>query len=181
MKTFRAWQAILAAFFVFAAVASSAAQTRNWTIHTYPADGFSILLPSDPQVQTQQDAAGPSSLGRSYTVDLGQGVLMIGVLRIGTGGWSKAPDAVLQDGKNGALAQSKTHLISEKKVALGGAPGIDIEAENDTIHIRARIYLVGKAAYQVVEGYPIGKPFDHATEFLDSFQLTAGTPAPSPQ
>jgi len=180
VKTFKVLQAIPATILVLAAVASSSAQARNWTTHSYPADGFSILLPSDPQIQTQKDAAGPSTLGRSYTVDLGQGALMIGVLR-SPGGWSKAPDAVLQDGKNGALAQSKTHLVSEKKIALGGAPGLDIEAENDTIHLRARIYIVGITAYQVVEGYPTGKPFDHAAEFLNSFKFLAADPATSPQ
>lgn len=173
MKTFKVLQAIPAAILIFAAVATSSAQAHNWTTQDYPADGFSILLPSDPQVQTQSDPGSGSQM-RLYAVNLGQDMLGVQVIRMGAGGWSKAPDAVLQDGKNGALAQSKTHLVTEKKIALGSAPGLEFESENETLHFKARIYIVGKTAYTVVAAYPIGKPFDHATEFLDSFKLIAG-------
>jgi hypothetical protein len=175
VKAFKALQAIAAAFMVFAAVATSTAQAHNWATHDYSADGFSISLPSDPQINTQTDPTGASM--RSYTVGLGQSVLMIGVMRFGAITPTKGPDAILQDGKNSALAQSKTHLVSEKKIMLSGAPGLDFEAENETVHIRARIYIVGATTYQLVEGYPIGKPFDHATDFFDSFQLIAEKPA----
>jgi len=33
------------------------------------------------------------------------------------------------------------------------------------------VFLVGNTAYQLVESYLIGKPFDHAPEFFDSFRL----------
>jgi hypothetical protein len=180
VKTFKTLQAVAAALIVFAAATSSSAQARNWTTHSYPADGFSILLPSDPQIQTQNDPAGSSQM-RSYMLDLGQGTVGVQMIRMGPGGWSKDPDAVLQDGKNGALAQTKTHLVAEKKIALGSAPGLEFESENEAVHFRARIYIVGKTAYTVVAAYPIGKPFDHATEFLDSFKLIAGPSAPNPQ
>ena len=109
---------------------------------------------------------------RSYAIDLGQGVLMIGVMRFGLKP-TKSPDAILQDGKNGALARSKTHLVREKKITLGAAPGLDFEAESDSLHVRAQVFLLGNTAYQLVETYPIGKPFDHASEFFDSFRLTS--------
>jgi hypothetical protein len=178
VNRFKTFLAIATAFVVFAAVACSADEAK-WTTHNYSADGFSISLPSDPQIHTQKDPSG--SQMRSYTIDLGQSVLMIGVIRFSSMVPSKGPDAILQDGKNGALAQSKAHLVSEKKITLGGAPGLDFEAENETVHFRARVFLVGNTVYQLVEGYPIGKPFDHATEFFDSFRLIAGEPASSPR
>ena len=177
MKTFKALQAIPTAFVALALVASSAAQAGKWTTHNYSADGFSISLPSDPQIHTQKDPAG--SQMRSYTIDLGQGALMIGVMQFGSMVPSKGPDAILQDGKNGALAQGKAHLVSEKKITLGAAPGLDFEAENPTTHFRAQVFLVGKTAYQLVEAYPIGKPFGQAPEFFDSFRLIAAEPASS--
>lgn len=177
MKTFKALQATPAAFVAIAVVASLAAQSRNWTTHNYSSDGFSISLPSDPQIHTQKDPAG--SWMHSYTIDLGQGALMIGVVQFATMVPGKGPDGILQDGKNGALAQSHSHLVSEKKITLGGAPGLDFEAENETIHLRARVFLAGNTVYQLVEGYPIGKPFDQATEFFDSFRLIAREPASS--
>jgi hypothetical protein len=178
VETFKPLQVTVAAFVVLALAGSAGAQARNWTIHNYPADGFSISLPSDPQIQTQTSPA-ENSLMRSYSINLEQGVLMIGVAHFGSLMPTKGPDAILQDGKNGALAQSKTHLVLEKKITLDGAPGLDFEAENETIHIRARVYIVGNTAYQLVEGYPLGKPFDRATEFFDSFRLIAAGPASS--
>jgi hypothetical protein len=173
VRTFKTLRALLAASISFAAITSCAAQTRDWTTHDYPADGFSISLPSDPQINLQKDAASNSQM-RSYVIDLGQGqsALMIGVMHFGSRP-TKTPDAILQDGKNGALAQSKTHLVREKKIALAAATGLDFEAENDTLHIRAQVFLIGNTAYQLVESYPIGKPFDHAPEFFDSFRLTS--------
>jgi hypothetical protein len=169
VRIFKTLRPLVAASISFAAITSCAAQTRNWTTHDYSADGFSISLPSDPQVNLQKDASSNSQM-RSYTIDLGQGALMIGVMRFGSMA-AKTPDAILQDGKNGALAQSKTHLVREKKITLGGVPGLDFEAENDTLHIRAQVFLIGNTAYSLVESYPIGKPFDHAPEFFDSFRL----------
>jgi hypothetical protein len=169
LRTFKTLRALLAASISFAAITSCVAQTRNWTTHDYSDDGFSISLPSDPQINLQKDASSNSQM-RSYTIDLGQGALMIGVMRFGSMP-AKTPDAILQNGKNGALAQSKTHLVREKKIMLGAAPGLDFEAESDTLHIRAQVFLVGNTAYQLVESYLIGKPFDHAPEFFDSFRL----------
>ena len=170
MRTFKTLRALFAAFISFAAITSCAAQTRNGTPHDYSADGFSISLPSDPQINLQKDPASNSYM-RSYAIDPGQGsALMIGVMHFGSMP-TKTPDAILQDGKNGALAQSKAHLVREKKITLGTAPGLDFEAENDTLHLRAQVFLVGNTAYQLVESYPIGKPFDHAPDFFDSFHL----------
>ncbi len=171
MGTLKTLRAMLAASISLTAIVSCTAQTRNWTAHDYSTDGFSISLPADPQINFQKDAAAHSQM-RSYTIDLGQGVLMIGVMHFDLKP-TKSADAILQDGKNSALAKSKTRLVRERKIALGDAPGLDFEAENDTFHIRAQVYLVGSRAYQLVEGYPIGKPFDHASEFFDSFRLTA--------
>ena len=171
MRTFKTLRALLAAAISFAALTSCAAQTRNWTTHDYSDDGFSISLPSEPQINLQKDPSSSSQM-RSYAIDLGQGVLMIGVMRFGLKP-TKSPDAILQDGKNGALARSKTHLVREKKITLGAAPGLDFEAESDTLHVKAQVFLLGNTAYQLVETYPIGKPFDHASEFFDSFRLTS--------
>lgn len=172
MGTFKTLRALLVSSISVTAIVFCAAQTPNWTIHDYSADGFSISLPSDPQISLQKDDASHSQM-RTYAVAVGQGVLMIGVMHFGMKP-SKSPDAILQDGKNSALARSKTRLLREKQITLGDAPGLDFEAQSDTLHVRAQLYLVGgSTVYQLVESYPIGKPFDHASEFFDSFRLTA--------
>ena len=75
----------------------------------------------------------------SYTVGVGNGGLMISVIQFGSMAPTKTPDAILQDRKNGGLAQSKTHLVPEKKITLGGAFGLDFETENETTHVKTRL------------------------------------------
>lgn len=179
-KSMPAIGVLTASCLVSAASASSAAEAGNWTTHSYPNDGFSITLPADPQIQTRQGITDPSSQIRAFTVDLGQGVFAVTMIQIGSNGWGKELEAVLQDGRNAILVTSKTHLVSEKKIALNGAPGLEIESANDTMHFSSRCYVAGNRTYLVVEGYPIGKPFDHGLEFLDSFRLIGGESVASP-
>jgi hypothetical protein len=84
---------------------------------------------------------------------------------------------VLQGAKSGALENTNAHLLSEKAITLGIYPGVEFEAENDTMHFSARIYLVGTTLYQTLIASPLGKPYAGTTRFLDSFQLIARTPA----
>ena len=48
---------------------------------------------------------------------------------------------------------------------------VEFEAENDSMHFSARIYLVGSTLYQTLIASPLGTPYVSSTRFLDSFQL----------
>jgi hypothetical protein len=78
---------------------------------------------------------------------------------------------VLDGAQQGAIDNVKAHLVSGKRITLGAYPGREFEAENDTLHFSARIYLVGTTLYQVLIAAPLGPPYAGTTRFLDSFQL----------
>ena len=158
---------------LFVAAAGAAAQVPGWKTYSYPADGFSVSFPADPQIQSQDKPvpAGGKAETRMYQIAVGDGGLMVGMFHFGPMVAGKTPDQVLQDGKNGALAQTKAHLISEKKITLGDASGLEMVAENPTFHIKGRLFVAGTRVYTLMEFYPIGKPLAHAEEFLDSFRI----------
>ena len=82
---------------------------------------------------------------------------------------------MLQGAKQGAINNVKAHLLREKAVTLGSYPGVEFEAENDTMHFYARIYIVGTTLYQTLIASPLSTPYANATRFLDSFQLIPRT------
>jgi len=179
MKNLMRCDARCALFVLVVAAMVSVAQVPGWKTYTYPADGFSVSLPADPQIETRyMPIAGGKSETRSYQAGFGEaGGLMVGMFNLVSIVPGKTPEQVLQDGKNGALAQTQAHLISEKKITLGDAPGLEMVAENQSMHMKARLFLSGARVYSVVEAYPIGKPFAHAEEFLQSFRLVPVVPA----
>lgn len=163
-------------FFVAVAVLCFAAalsvQAQEWNSYSYPSDGFRASFPSAPQQQKQDvpTAAGSFEL-RSYLVQDSQFALFIGVCDYGATAEGKDPDTLLQGAKQGALRNVNGHLLSENKVTLGTYHGLEFEAENDTMHFSARLYMVGNTLYQVLVASPLGSNYADAARFLDSFQL----------
>jgi hypothetical protein len=63
---------------------------------------------------------------------------------------------LLEGAKQRVLTNSNSHLISETKITLGIYHGIGFEAESDTAHFSARIYMVGDTLYQTLALSPLG-------------------------
>ncbi len=149
-------------------------QAPEWKSYSYPTDGFMATFPYDPALQKKNvpTDAGTFEL-RAYLAEDGQSALFVGVCDYGSAAAGRSPDTLLQGAKNGAITNVSGHLVSEKKIVLGTYPGVGFEAENDSFHFSARIYLVGTTLYQSLAAYPIGKQYDGAMRFLDSFQLIA--------
>ena len=156
--------------------AAFSAQAQQWKPYSYPSDGFSAAFPSEPQF-SKRDV--PTEKGnfelRAYLVEEGQAALYVGVCDYGSAISDRTPDEVLQGAKGGAISNVNAHLIREKAVTLGSYPGVEFEAENDTMHFYARIYLVGTTLYQTLIASPLGTPYVNASRFLDSFQLIPRT------
>jgi hypothetical protein len=152
------------------------AQAQEWKAYTYPAEGFSISLPSAPQQNKNSvdTDAGPIET-RSYLVELAQGALFVGVSDFDARAGDTDPDKLLQGARDGALKNSKSHLVSEKKLMLGIYHGIEFEGASDEAHFTARVYVVGTRMYQTLVVAPIGQTYDGASRFLDSFQLIPRT------
>jgi hypothetical protein len=167
----------LAAFAVVLCFAAAlGAQAPEWKTYSYPADGFNASYPSEPELSKRNVPTDAGSFElRAYLAQDGEAALFVGVCDYGSAIAGRNPDTVLQGAKSGAVSNVNGHLISEKKITLGTYPGIEFEAENDTMHFTARFYLVGTTLCQTLIAAPLGKPYAGTTRFLDSFQLIART------
>jgi hypothetical protein len=145
--------------------------------YDYPADGFRAAFPSKPEFSKEILPEGQLNFEIHYyiaTEPISGATLMVAANDFGNHLDGKDPDAVLQGSENGALANSKSHLIgSHKKISFGSNHGIAFEAESDEAHLSVRLYLVGGMLYQEVVVSPKSKRYDAAAtqRFLDSFEL----------
>ncbi|HXR40516.1 MAG TPA: hypothetical protein VN776_15550 [Terracidiphilus sp.] len=155
-----------------AAPAAAAAKPPEGASYRYGADGFSAWFPSRPASDKQNvsTAAGTFEL-RTYVAQDASTTLIAAVCDYGATLTGKDPDVVLDGAKNGAITNVKAKLTSEKKITLGSNRGVEFEADNDTAHISARIYLVGATLYQTMVAAPLNARYADTARFLDSFEL----------
>jgi hypothetical protein len=152
--------------------AALGAQTPAWKTYSYPADGFSATFPSEPELQKKNVPTEKGSFElRAYLAQDGQAAVFVGVCDYGSAISDRTPDQVLDGAQQGALDNVNAHLLTGKKITFGVYPGREFEAENDSMHFSARIYLVGTTLYQTLVASPLGKPYAFTARFLDSFQL----------
>lgn len=148
------------------------AQAQEWNSYSFASEGFRASFPSAPEQQKRDVPTDAGSFElRSYLVQVAPNALFIGVCDYGTQTNGQDPDVLLQGAKQSALTNSNSHLVSENKITLGIYHGIGFEAESDTAHFSARIYMVGDTLYQTLVVSPLGKPYAGTARFLDSFQL----------
>jgi hypothetical protein len=148
--------------------------SQEWKAYSYPADGFSASFPSEPQMSKRDVPTDKGSFElRAYMGQDGQAAIYVGVCDYGSAIADRTPDTVLDGAQEGAIDNVKGHLTRGKRITFGIYPGRELEAENDTMHFYARIYLVGTTLYQTLAAAPLGQPYANATRFLDSFQLIA--------
>jgi hypothetical protein len=154
--------------------AAPSAQTAKWKTYTHPEDGFSASFPSAPEFQKRDVPTEKGSFElRSYIVEIEPVTIFAGVCDYGSATEGRDPDEVLKGAEDGALKNSNSHLIGDKKITFGIYHGISFESESDMAHFSARIYFVGSTLYQTLVVFPLGKPYDGTTRFLDSFKLIA--------
>ena len=150
------------------------ARNQEWKTYSFPADGFSASYPSEPAMQKKNISTDAGSFElRAYLAEDPPAVMFIGVCDYGAAVAGRNPETVLEGAQKGAIANVSGHLVSGEKITLGVYPGVAFETENETLHFSARAYLVGTTLYQTILAYPIGKPYEGTTRFLDSFQLIA--------
>jgi len=149
-------------------------QSQEWKTYSFPADGFSAAFPPEPALQKKNvpTDAGNFEL-RAYLAQDGQAAVFVGVCDYGAAVAGRNPNTVLDGAQKGAIDNVSGHLTRGKIITFGIYPGREFEAENDTMHFYARIYLVGTTLYQTLSASPLGQPYAGATRFLDSFQLIA--------
>ncbi len=175
MRKYQIWGALIWAVLLAQAV-NTPAQTSAWQQYIYSDDGFQASYPSPPDLQNKsvQTSAGEFEL-RSYAAAMGDTELIIGVCDYGSAVEGRSSDLMLLGAKNSTLSNSASHLVSEKKIALGTNPGLQFEAENSATHFTVRMFIVGTTLYEALVISPINKPFDQSDRFFDSFQLVTRT------
>ncbi len=161
------------------AAPSDKTSSQEWKSYSYPADGFQASFPSVPDLQKKDipGEAGSFQL-RSYIAQDSGVATFVAVCDYGSMTGSPAgkdANTVLQSVKNGALQNSSSHLLNEKKIVLGDNPGLEFEGQSDSAFFTFRVYLVGSTLYQMLVIAPLGKPYANTVRFLDSFQLIPKT------
>jgi hypothetical protein len=150
------------------------APAPEWKTYSYSSDGFSASFPSAPEAQKRDDPTDAGSFElRSYLVQIEPVAMFVGVCDYGAAAEGRDPDTMLEGARDGALKNSSSHLVSERKITLGIYKGLAFESESDTAHFSARIYVVGTTLYQTLVVAPKESPYPETTRFLDSFQLIA--------
>lgn len=162
-----------------AALAAQAPKLSPWNFYSYPADGFSALFPAQPELSQRHILTDAGTFEvRYYSVEDGRFTMIVAVCDFGSALNGKDPDATLRGAENGALRNSNSHLLNERKIALGVYPGIEMQAESGAARFTARIYLVGSTLYQIIVVAPDALPDPDAGRFLDSFQQIPRASAP---
>jgi hypothetical protein len=82
---------------------------------------------------------------------------------------------VLESSESGALENLKAHLIAVRKINLGVEHGVEFEAENESEHISARMYLRGSSLYQFLIVCPVNTKYGDTARFFDSIHFREKT------
>lgn len=145
---------------------------QGWKPYAYPADGFSAVFPSTPVAAKQSISTGAGNFElRTYTVEDSSAELIAAVCDYGATAQGKDPDAIIDGAEKGAVNNIKGHLVSERKITVGASHGVAFEADSESAHLSARIYLAGATLYQLVVASPLNSPYIGTARFFDSFQL----------
>lgn len=155
--------------FLAAGVKGQVSQSKSYS---YPSDGFQASFPAEPTLSKRNvDTQKGSFELRSYTCSDSSWAYLVGVCEYGSAISDQDSYTTLENAKNGALANTNSHLVKEQKIKLSVVAGIAYESEGDEAHFTARIYLAGTTLYQVLVVYPIGNAPPDAESFLESFGL----------
>jgi len=149
------------------ALGSASLAADAWTPYHNPEFKFSVELPGTPSVR-----ANPAQTpGGEAPGVIGQLPTAAGVLMFGANDYSALPrssdlQARLEAAVAGAISNSKQTLDSETKITVGGVPGRDITAHNDSFVSRSRLLMTPDRLFIVVG---VGAP------------VSAGVPAEYPR
>ena len=146
-----------------------------WITYTSPEGRYSVLMPSQPKLQSQQATGADGSIFQQYMAmasDSSGAFYAVGYFDVGGPGFSldQARDGAVKDGT----------LLSERNLTLGDSPGREVRYLAKDPHgnegfVVARLYRVGQRLYMVMYIVPksAGQELpDKAVKYFDSFQVT---------
>lgn len=149
-------------------------QKPEWKEHSYPDDGFSVTVPSQPEVEKDQvDTEGGKLDLHTYSVGVGSFFwgLAVTVTDLGRFG-DQPPKDILQAGMNGSAAETKGKITAQKEISLHGAPGIEYELSTEKNRSRIRSYYVNGRTITVMSVTALDLPFYADTDrFFSSLRF----------
>lgn len=170
-------QAILTlALVIVTSVFISACTERKWTEYK-PDDGsFVVSFPVTPtkSIKAINTVLGPMEVV-TYTTSKNHLAYMVVVAEYPVDLINQADSVgILNDARDGAVANVQGNLMSEEIFNLGGNPGreLKIAAVGGKGIARCKLVLVGNRLYQIIVVGPSDKAYaPEVRQFLDSFSL----------
>jgi hypothetical protein len=152
-------------------------QASDWEEFTSTAGRFSVVMPGAPVEQTQvvETDAGAVDL-YMYLVDKGTAAYIAGYADYPQELISQTDtQTLLQNARDGALANVGGSLMNERSISLDGHAGLEIEVETSdpptqVAYLVARFYLVENRLYQTLV-VTLNNASSDTERFLDSFVL----------
>ncbi len=162
MKTF-SWLSPLFALSLLA----GCAQTPTATSFAPPGGGFSVQMPG-----TVEERAGDNGT-HMFLSGEDNDAYIVAYTDLQKSSEANA-DELLDNARNGLLADGKRKLISEKKITVEGHPGRDLRTITQSgFNTRFKIVVKGKRLYQIGVVIPKDKtPQPDTTSFFNSFHFT---------
>ena len=168
---------VLACFGTFsiaiALVAQNPAPTAEtpWKTFNCPADGFSVLFPSEPNMHENDVTIGDSTVEmHSYIVLIDSGALFVGTGDFSGSSSVSDPATLLQTVKGSALKNAHAQLLNERAIMMNGNTGLEFEAVSELRHYFGRFYVVGTRVYQTLVELKPDVDYPDKGRFLDSFR-----------
>ncbi|MEK6256075.1 MAG: hypothetical protein N2C13_02000 [Chloroflexota bacterium] len=158
------------------ALLSSCAEQVGWREFTSQAGGFSIMMPGDPDEQSQLTATefGTTEAVTFIVDNPGAGYSAI-YANYPTGLIQAYPVGVILDGISfGVVTQSEGELVRNSTITFDGYEGreLEIAAPIGESILRVRIYLIGNRVYQIsVVTSAVRQSSEDTVRFFDSFKL----------
>lgn len=156
--------------------AAPAAPVLNWKTYSYPAFGFRVSFPVEAKLdEKKQEAPNGTIQFTSYCAQVANTSLCAAVIDQGPEATGLTTDVLLGRMKMSLEFAPKTTTLHEKDFELDGHKGVEVETQNDSLHITTRIYLVNNTLYQTMVMAPLTDNFSGTGRFLDSFRLIPRT------
>ncbi len=160
------------------AIAFAAEDSAQWINYTSPAGHYSVLVPSQPKLMTQESTTPSGAKVPQYiaSVEISSVDYMVAYFD-----YTAANTFSFDKARDGMLANVKGTLQSEKPIKLGRYPGRDvmISANNNGVEflshvkfydVNKRIYIIQFIVSKSSQTIETGA---NATKFFDSFKVNA--------
>ena len=148
----------------------------EWIVFAPAGGGFSVLLPSEPQLEAQKAKDGSEPrVYRLYPFLSNVRGMAVGYADQPKGvAGQKDAQKILDESRDVSVADLKGKLLSETSISLGRYAGRELKvAIPNNYVVRVRIYLAGQRKFSLMI-VATTKNFDspEAVKFFDSFQIT---------